>query len=312
LEHEDSAAGSHFTVDNAGLVPGVQTYFNRHYGYQFLLPEKWPSPAQKNGLEISEDPDSSLALSVTTESGLGQTSSREFREYVLEAYGDVQILYEEAVAIGDINTSWTAYGYEAEEGSHTGVILPVVNDGWGHVIDLEGLSADEEILLSTARIIVDSLVLRPLNDEEYLGKWQEFQIDDYVLSAGDSFLYKEPGEGWHEFGAKDGFSFIAFRSIDQTDSENDEILVGLVSEAAGAKANLAMSEDYQVELGANEWDRIDFSYSGPDGTPRMGFIMIPLDQSDGLVVWAESTPENLASMERETFFPMLLSLEFNS
>ncbi|MGB3712794.1 MAG: hypothetical protein WA996_00020 [Candidatus Promineifilaceae bacterium] len=309
LNSGDSDPGSQFTVENANLVPGQQTYINPLYGYQFRLPEKWPGPIHKNGLVLGQDPDSSLTLSIVSEPGLWGTISSDFRAQVLEAYGDIQILYEEAVAVGEINTSWTAYGYESEVGQHTGVFLAIVSGSWGHVIDLEGLSFDEEHLLDTARIIVDSLVIRPINRDEHPGNWVDAEIDGYVLSTGTSFLYNHANADWHKFVAKDGYSFIALRGINESAGSTGDLLSLWTSKITGGAPDLAVSEAYQVVLGETTWMRNDYSYSDPDGEPLWGFIMIPLDPMLTLVAWAESTPDNFESMERDTFFPMLVDIQ---
>ncbi|HET6444213.1 MAG TPA: hypothetical protein VFI27_06485 [candidate division Zixibacteria bacterium] len=309
LDSVDSNLAIHIEVSNENLPEGQYTYIHPIHGYQFRLPDHWPAPTQIEGRVYTEDLDSSLNLSVTSQPGMEGTLSSDFREQVLEAYGDVQILYEEAVSIGEINTTWTAYGYESSSGPRTGVFLAIVRDGWGHVIDMEGLASDEEILLGTAGLVVDSLAIRSISPGDNPGKWEDTMVDGYVVSADTSFLHDQSDDVWHRFIAKDGASFIAIRKASESEADSGEMLERTVSEVTAGRPNLSLSDAYHLVLGDRYWDRIDYSYAGPDALPKWGFIMIAADPEISLVAWAESTPENLHSLEQGTFFPMLVDIK---
>jgi len=309
LDSIDSKLASIFEVSNANLPEGQYTYIHPIHGYQFRLPDHWPTPTQIEGRISTDEPSSSLNLSVTSQPGMGGTLSSDFREQVLEAYGDVQIFYEEAISLGDINTTWTAYGYESDNGPRTGVFLAIVKDGWGHVIDLEGLASDEEILLGAAGLVVDSLAIRSISPGDDPGKWKDTMVDGYIVSADTSFLYDQSDDVWHRFVAKDGVSFISIRKASESEAEAAEILERTVSEVTDGRHDVSISRDYQLVLGEQYWNRIDYSYAGPDTLPKWGFVMIAAGPEINLVAWAESTPENLFSLEQGTFFPMLADIK---
>jgi hypothetical protein len=109
--------------------------------------------------------------------------------------------------------------------------------------------------------------------------------------------------------AKDGSSFIAFRQLDQRISKDNDLRSLLLGEITGPIPDVTLSEQFGLTLGSNQWNRIDFSYGDSDGELRWGFVMRSAGPTTGLLVWAESTPENYDKLERETFFPMLADIK---
>jgi len=297
-----------FEVDNSGIEPGKKTYFDPVHGLQFRLPNDWSTPEYSEGVLTTQDSEGSFKLTLVSQPSEPSKTPGELRAQVLDAYGDVHMLYAEPVVIGDIATSWTAYGYESQDGPVTGVFLAFAKGGWAHVIDIEGQNTEDEILLDTAGSIIRSLELRPVSREEHPGMWQETPIDGYVVSTDGSFLRDQTDTKWDRFVAKDGSSFIAFRVLEQGIGMNNDLRSLLLGDITGPIPDVTLSEQYGLTLGSNQWNRIDFTYGGSDGEPRLGFLMRSAGPSSELLVWAESTPENYDSLERETFFPMLADI----
>jgi len=299
------------TVENTSLDPGQQNYFDPDHGYQFRVPDDWSSPSTSSGMVTAQDPSGSMTLSVTSQPVDAGTTSSELLDQVLEAYGNVQIFYEEPVSLGDINTSWTAYGYESDDGLITGVFLALVVDGWGHVFDLEGQASEEERLLETAGDFIGSLEMRPVGRQEHPGKWVDTQIDGYIVSMDGTFLHDQSDEALDKFVAKDGSSFIAFQSFEGGRIKTNDLRSYLLDEIIGLAPEIELSEQYGLDLGSNQWNRIDYSYKEPNGNPRWGFIARSADPEVKLLVWAETMPGSFDSMERDTFLPILADIRVN-
>lgn len=298
-----------FEVDNSNIEPGVTTYFDPVHGIQFRIPYDWSTPENQDGVLTTQDPGGLFGLTVVSQPVELSTTSGELRAQVLEAYGDVHMLYAEPVDISGINTSWTVYGYESEDGPITGAFLAISKDGWAHVLDIEGHNIEDDFLVDTAGSIVRSLELRPVSREEHPGTWLDTSIDGYIVSTDSSFLRDRTDTEWDRFVTKDSSSFIAFRQLDQRTGTDNDLRSLLLGEITGPIPDVTLSEQYGLMLGSNRWNRIDFSYDSSDGELRWGFVMRSAGPSSGLLVWAESTPDNYDKLERDTFFPMLADIK---
>jgi hypothetical protein len=305
-------SGSLFTVNNSSLVIGQRVYFDPDHGLQFHVPEKWPDPEYEDGILLTNDHDSSVRLTVTSQPDMRGFSSSEFRSHVLETFGNVQLLYEEPVTIGEISTSWTAYGYESDTGFQTGVFLAFTRGEWGYLFDIEGHSTDQEDVLRFAEVLFDSLHFRREYLEDRTGRWSDVSDDSFNVSAATAFLYVNDASGWHKFAAKDGESFIAVRTVATGDPNPEESLSNWLRIVEERGSSFTRSKIYELELGTEKWLRRDFTYIDPDGEVKWGFITSIVGIDHDTVVWAESSADGYELMHRDIFLPMMVDLKVNS
>jgi hypothetical protein len=298
-----------FTVNNSTLINDQRVFIHPIYGYQFRLPEKWTEPEIGERQLTVKDPDSSVGITISSQPGMSGISGSDFRDQVFEAFGSIQELYEEPAAVGDISTTWTAYGYESSEGSHTGVFIAFAAGDWGHVVDIEGLSADEESLLQTAGLLVNSLVVRKIDRNDGQGRWTEVAGDGFSISADSTFLYYLLDSGWYRFIGKDGDSFIAFKVLPPNEGSDAKLLERWLHTAAEGGTFFAHSAPYQAQLGEETWLRSDFSYTNPDDEEILGFFMSADSSAKNLIVWAEAPAEAYDSIDMEMFLPMLFDVK---
>ncbi len=307
-----NVSGSLFTVNNSLLLAGQRVYFDPDHGLQFHVPEKWPDPEYEDGILLTNDPESSLRLTVTFQPDMRGFSSGEFRLHVLESFGDVQLLYEEPVTVGEISTSWTAYGYESDAGLQTGVFLAFTRGDWGYLFDIEGLSTDEEAVLRFAEVLFDSLHFRREYLENRTGRWSDVSDDSFSVSAATAFLYVNDASGWHKFAAKDGESFFAIRTAVTGDPNPEQSLSSWLRFVEERGSSFTRSEIYELEIGKEKWLRSDFTYADPDGDVKWGFIMSIMGIERDTVLWAESSAAGYELMHRDIFLPMMVDLKVNN
>lgn len=297
-----------FTVDNSHLIEGQKTFVDPSLGLQFRLPDKWlPVKVQDQTLE-SGDPESSVKLTVVTRPGMLGFSARDLQNQTLDAFGEVQVLYEETILVDRTNASWTAYSYESEDGRHTGVFLAVVNDGVGHVVDVEGLSDDQNTVMDVVEMVMDSLVFRSLSGEDNPGNWIDVEADGFVVSAGSTFLASRLENGWHRFIAKDGDSFIALRALSPGDSDIEEAHHAWLASVGEGVSGFATSQLYRLRIVDATWLRSDFAYESAEGGRNQGFVMSAASDDRQLIAWAETPEGKFAQTESEVFLLMLADL----
>ena len=79
------------------------------------------------------------------------------KQDTLRQFGEVHLLFEEEIVLGERRGLRTVYGYEGADGElHTGVLLTAVNDNIGLIIDIDGLAADEAETITAAAILQES------------------------------------------------------------------------------------------------------------------------------------------------------------
>jgi hypothetical protein len=299
-------------VDSIEYESGGSVFFDPGSGLQFALPPGWAVPENQFGTLTTNSFDDTYTLTVAyLPVEISMTSGR-LRQEALDAYGDISILYEEPMTIGDVNTSWTAYGYESEDVLMTGVFMTMVSGGWGYVFDLEGTDVEDEALVNMADQIFDTIAIRSVNREEHPGQWRDADLGAYTVSADRSLLQFTTSTGWERFTSKDGDSFISFRQLDSTLADRSDLRTIVLTDLLRPQAKIALSEQYAVGFGNEQWNRIDYRVIDFGEEPRIGFLMRSAAPTTDVLVWAESTEDKIAAMERETFMPMTADVELKA
>jgi hypothetical protein len=236
----------------------------------------------------------------------------ELKSDVLRTFGNVQILYEDTAPVGSTGALWTAYGYEAADGSHTGVFLVFYQDELAYVVDVDSQSDEENRMLETVKILSESWVSRPGVDGYSAGNWQPAMVHDFKVWVPTDYQHTKLTNEWHKFSKEDGQTFFSLRS---EPAEGGRILDKMrywLDIAAKDVDGFAYSDFYTLEIANNSLVRLDFTYQLSDGTEMVGSIMASRVGEELLFAWAEAPGEFYDSFEREEYFLSLISALYSS
>ena len=121
--------------------------------YRFTLPASWDKPIFENGRIWGAGPEGKTELSVTIHPDTGQNGPEQLTSLVLQNFGPVSLLYQDQTEVGGWADLRSVYGYEAEDGTHEGVLLALTRDGIGYVIDLDIIGIGKGDLQELAAVI---------------------------------------------------------------------------------------------------------------------------------------------------------------
>jgi hypothetical protein len=294
-----------FTVGNNNLRSGFRAHFDPDAGYQFLYPTDWIEPKVTGNLIASRNISDTLRLTISTISDDSNKPISDLKAQVLNAFGPVQILYEDTAPIGEAGSLWTAYGYESADGPRSGVFLVFVQNGLSFILDVDGPSASESEVIETIDWLSDSWVTRPATTAQNPGEWSSSRNREYILDSPATFRYSELTNGWHRFRADDDKTFIAFR-LD--DAQNGRILDRIrhwLGVSAQNVTDFAFSEIYTLDLAGTNWLRQEFSYLDENGAEIYGSLMAARVDGKLAYFWAEAPIESFDAFDSEI---LLISL----
>lgn len=177
------------TVGNEYLRPGLHAYYDPEKHFQFLYPDYLMEITDEENRLTTQNVSGTLKLSITNYPESYQKPVADLKSEVLRTYGDVQILYEDTAPVGSSGALWTAYGYEAADGSHTGVFLVFYQDEQAYVVDVDSRSAEEARMLETVRLLSESWVTRPGAIGQLAGKWQPAFVNGFELWVPSDYQF---------------------------------------------------------------------------------------------------------------------------
>ncbi len=293
------------TVGNENLRSGLKAYYDPVKRFQFLYPEYLMEITEEGERLASQNISGTVKLTITSYPESYQKPVDDLKSNVLRTFGDVQILYEDTAPMGSTGALSTAYGYEAADGSHTGVFLVFYQDELAYVVDVDGRSDDEPRMLETVKILSDSWVHRPGVSGQFSGDWQPASVHDFELWVPSDYQFVKLTNEWHRFSGDDGLTFIALRSEPAAGGRILDRMRHWLEIAVRDVDDFAYSDFYTLDLADNSWIRLDFIYKLMDGTEMAGSIMAARFDEDLLFAWAEAPAEIYETFEREQY---LLSL----
>jgi hypothetical protein len=226
----------------------------------------------------------------------------------LQDFGEVQILYEDKVSLGSLGALRTVYGYEADDGSHTGVFISFVMDELAYIVDIDGKTELESTVLNYMETIASSFVSRPSQVGLGPRNWQIVKLNDLILSVPTNYRLASLKNDWHRLDSADGSGFIALRAETGSDSLQDR-LDHWQSVAANEVEEFSFSKSYEVRIGNQAWQRIDFSYDHEEVGLIYGNIMVADIDDHLLSAWTEAEVDNYAEIDGDILSIILASVK---
>jgi hypothetical protein len=288
--------------------PDLRAYYDPKAGFQFLFPSSWRElKVESNRLSTSNISDT-VRLMITTHPDMANKPVEELTATVLQDFGEVQILYEDKVSLGSLGALRTVYGYEADDGSHTGVFISFVMDELAYIVDIDGKTELESAVLNYMETIASSFVSRPSQVGLGPRNWQIVKLNDLILSVPTNYRLASLKNDWHRLDSADGSGFIALRAETGSDSMQDR-LDHWQSVAANEVEEFSFSKSYEVRIGNQAWQRIDFSYDHEEVGLIYGNIMVADIDDHLLSAWTEAEVDNYAEIDGDILSIILASVK---
>lgn len=275
-----------FAVQNDFLLPDYQVYINTVYGFQFLYPTAWQRPQLQDGRLVTGD--NATTQTITIHPDMNGRAPADLKNLALSQFGNVTILFEDQVSI-DNNTGalWTVYGYNAANGSHTGILLAFIRDGIGYTVDMDSLETAEAQTIALMNTFIDNWLFRPDITNPSANEWAPILFDGLAMPVKTTYYQQELTNGWRRLSIGDANSFLAFRVEPLGRSRLSSVVDQWRDVAARGVDEFAISDDYEFVLNGREWVRTDFAYEGQGSLQIQGFVMVTEIDDRAVVFWAE-------------------------
>lgn len=298
------AVFSRFEVDNDNLVAGYRAFLDAANGFQLLFPETWAEPTGEGGHWLFSDAAGQIAMSISTHPEMSDRPIVDLKQQALDAYGDVSVLYEDQVELGQGGALRTAYGYLGPDGERTGVMLTFAQGGLAHVVDIDGQSSEEGAILELASTVANSWVARAV-DVQSSGRWTEAAVDGLAMVVPAGYRPHQMSNGWQRFTGTDELTFVAMRSEAAADRGLFSGLEHWLGVAGSNVRDFAFSEIYEHERGDRSWARVDFEYALDNNDLVGGAIMLTRIGDRFLILWAEAPLVEFATLESQALQTMV-------
>lgn len=288
-------------IANEDLIPGYEAYLNRTYGFQFLYPLAWPEPVFDGRRATTGARQGGPALSVSVyPQGESSVTAAQLKAQTLETFGDPDVLYEEEVQLDEASGLLTAYGYEADDGPHTGIFVTVVDASRrvGYVIDIDALTLDEPETLEIMDRVVESWRFTGVRGGEWPEHWTATRAGELLVALPPAFQHRTLDNGWELF--RDGDVFLALRSDDISGASRADVAAHWMDVAARGVEGYQAGEPAPFALANTIWSRVEFSYDDDDG-PVSGLILATIYDGREIVAWAEGPADALSQRVDEQF-----------
>lgn len=296
------------TVNNDQIIAGYSAYLDPYLGYQFNYPTDWYRPRYEQGLLYTTDPSGTMQLLVTAYPNIdANVTAESLKAETLTQFGDVSLLYEAPLAIGSVNALQTAYGYtDGNERAHSGIFYTFVHpNGTGYVVDVDGLTENEQLMVDTAVSLTESWQFIDAGIGPQPGRWPTLDLDGFSVAQPANFIYQKAGD-WERF-SSGSEAFAALRVMPETLPATD-VLDALIRDAsAGIDDFHTTQERVTFPLDDKVWTRTNFAYTNSSGKPISGFIMVRVQNGQEVVAWAEALASD-AEIETAVFLPMIADL----
>ncbi|MFZ0544123.1 MAG: hypothetical protein WAM60_01705 [Candidatus Promineifilaceae bacterium] len=303
-----SASTTDFPVNNDALIPDSQVYLNTAYGFQFLYPVGWQPPQEQDTRVITGDSAGSTALTVTVHPDMAGQAAGDLKSLALSQFGDVTVLFEDQVSVGDTGALWTAYGYTGADGPHTGILLVFTRDGTGYTVDMDGLESAENQTINLMDAFAKGWSFRPDITAPRALEWVQTDLDGLTMPVMATYYKEELDNGWQRFTIGDGISFMAVRteslSAETTLPDSFNRWRDVIGRGA---TDLAISNVYTTSLNGRDWLKTDFKYTKEDGLEIQGLIMAAEIDNQAVIFWSE-TPINSYEEQSALFLLSLAGL----
>ncbi len=294
------AAATDVTISNDDLTPGYQAYLNADYGFQFLYPQGWPEPVFDGRRMATAGSQRGPALAVSVYPEIGSATAAQLKSQTLESFGEIDVLHEEEVTVGGEAGLLTAYGYNGDDGPHTGIFVAFVNTARsvGYIFDVDGLALDEAMTIEIADHLVQSWRFPPVSSGSWPDQWLPTSLGLLTITLPAAYGHETLDNDWELF--KDGTNFLAVRT-DEITGEGRAAIAGHWAEVASRGVEAFVSaEPEPFALAGTIWSRVEFSYEDEEG-PVSGFILATIYGGEEVVAWAETPAEIFDQLVTEQY-----------
>lgn len=305
---QSALASADFAVGALEPAETLQTYLDPEVGFQFQYPSDWSRMEDDQQSRIASNPARTIELTVTVRPNALGLANDGLRSQVLAAYGPIEVLYESEVPVAGALSSWTAYGYQASDGPHTGVLVTFVRDGRGYVVDVDGSAAEEEAILDAAGLVIDSWRFRATGPDGSSQVWKLAHGDGLALAIPTGYSQAADQAGWTAFRSITSGGVLAVRTVPASASGSGSSVSDWLPGLHPGAAEFAASETYPYSLGRRPWTRLDFAYRSTGGAPTWGLLMTTEENGQALLFWAEAPAAAYQGLEEQVFLPAASSL----
>ncbi|MDX1663619.1 MAG: clostripain-related cysteine peptidase [Candidatus Promineifilaceae bacterium] len=298
---ERAVALSELTVVNSTRHDGFRAYLDPIYGFQFQYPEQWQLVVQDERTVAGRDSQSDTHLTITRHPAW-ESSVETLQARVLEAFGPVDILYEEAIFVAGTPGFLTAYGYDEPGEARTGLFFTFVSDGTGYVVDVDGPLTAEATTISTVDNLIASWQFRPVGMAHLPGQWSPATFGQFTLSLPEGTAPQQLENGWQLL--QSGDSFVALRRDPVEGRLPGAVVSDWLHLAADGVEEFEEGDPSTAYLAGHAWTRTGFRYEGEDG-PVQGFVMATISGREEVVVWAEAPAATYDEQTASFFVPII-------
>lgn len=299
---------ANFLVSNDTLRTERRSYFDPVGGFQFLYPMSWIETDFGPNLTVIRDKAGLTEIRITRHPRDVGKTIEYLRDEALKIFGSVSILYEDRINLGSEGALRTVYTYQSTDGYHTGIFFTFARGGTGYVLDIDAVSQDDQQILGLTGDIIDSWVERPIGLNSDPGPWQRLDYQNVRLIIPSDYRRLSLDNGWERLDSSSHQGFIAFRSMEATDSVNDQLLNWL-DIASKEVSEFNYSERYEMQVNVVPWLRYDFSYVDPESNLKYGSLMSTAFENDGLVFWTEALSSEFSDFEQQILSIILASVQ---
>jgi hypothetical protein len=295
-------------IDNI-LETDLRAYRDGLAGFQFHYPAAWTAPAYEAGRLVSQGISDTI-FSLSHYPQREDLSAESLRGVALERFGEVDVLYIDALAVAEQPALRTAYGYTGTDGlARTGVLVSFVTDAGGFLLDLDGPAARENETLATISRLMQSWQFLPDAFGRATGAWMRQEIGLLTTIRPTAYTFRQMDNGWHVSTAPDGETFLALRSDPLSSDGIDAALTRWMGVAGRDVTAFKADNPIAVQLSGRTWRRADFTYQDEAGEIVAGFVMVTLDGETVWVAWAEAPGEAFEVAQQEVFLFMVGALK---
>ncbi|HSM55821.1 MAG TPA: hypothetical protein VK879_06660, partial [Candidatus Sulfomarinibacteraceae bacterium] len=289
-------------VDNEALTPGLQAYLDPYYGFQFLYPLTWPAPAYESGQLAAVDAEGDRRFSVSL--WPQTTDAAALKQAALETFGAVTVLYETQATAGGETALLTAYGYEAEGESRTGVLATFGHGGrdLGVVVDLDGPATGEAETMALMDAVLSGWQFRPVGLDAAPGGWTRREVGGLDMAVPSDYAYERLENGWERLSSGD--VFLALRTEPASGMGRPAIVARWLEVAGNGVEGFEAGAPQRFALAGAGWSRADFSYESSGAIVR-GLLMATIVDSREVVAWVEAPDAGFQQLESNVFLVML-------
>lgn len=257
------------------------------HGLHWLYPADWSRPVVSGTLVYTQSPSQTASLYVETRPQTTAADAAALQAEALAGWSGVSLLYQDSLTLAGVAAARAAYGYADLTGERTGLLVTVVREGQGYIIDLDAPAAAVSQTLATMDVLTTYWTFRSLPLPQPGARWT--MQADQLGPAG--YQLEQLPEGWRRWSAlSNPRQFIAVRADPSQGRSSAALLAEWLALAHAATPDLAQGEAEALGLNGRAWQQRAFRYTDNQGTLVAGLLLARAGAEEQ-VVWAEAPLE---------------------